>query len=326
MLKLGGSLAHRVVEAGFDGVIRRQGVHPRGQEQVQLLHGELVEDGPQDIRHVLLPQVQAVYRDAVHLIAAADIPGNGLRPVAFGVHGVQQDDEGLSQLLELPDHPLLCLQVVLPGNVGDGAVGGDDNPDGGVLRDHLPGADLRRLRHGNLMIVPGSGHHPGCVVLKLADGPPYHVAYAVDEPHGEGRAVGQLHLGRLLRDELGLRRHDGPAGTALGQLIPGPLLAVYIFNVGNYLGFHEALDEGGLAGPHRAHHADVDIPRRAGGDILIDGRIHSIPSFFRSIFMFPIYARPAESMTARLVLEKTHKEDSPLSRLIWSKSCFTAVL
>ena len=65
--------------------------------------------------------------------------------------------------------------------------------------------------------------------------------YAVDEPHGEGRAVGQLHLGRLLRDELGLRRHDGPAGTALGQLIPGPLFTVYIFNVGNYLGFHEAL-------------------------------------------------------------------------------------
>ena len=267
-------------------MIRRQGVHPRGQEQVQLLHGELVEDGPQDIRHVLLPQVQAVYRDAVHLIAAADIPGNGLRPVAFGVHGVQQDDEGLSQLLELPDHPFLRLQVVFSGDVGDGAVCGNHDADSGVFRDDLPGADFRRLRHGNLVVIPGRGNHPGGVVLKLADSPPYHIAHAVNEPHGERSAVGQLHLGRFLRDELGLRRHNGPAGAALGQLIPGSLFTVHIFNVGNHLGLHETLDEGGLAGPHRAHHADVDIPRRAGGDILINGRVHSIPSFFRSIFMF----------------------------------------
>ena len=319
-------MAHRVVEAGLDGVFRGQGVHPGGQEEVQLLHGKLIEDGLEDVRHVLLPQVQAVYRDAVYLITGGDVPGNGLRPVAFGVHRVQQDDEGLPHLLELPDYPFLRLQVVLPWNVGNCAVGGDDDSDGGVLRDHLPGADFRRLGHGYLMVVPGGGDHPGSVVLKLADGPPDHVAHTVDEPHGEGRAIRQLHLGRLLWDKLGLRRHDGPAGAALGQFIPGPLLAVHVFNVGNDLGFHEALNEGGLSGPYRAHHADVDIPRRAGGDILIDGRIHSIPSFFRSIFMFPIYARPAESMTARLVLEKTHKEDSPLSRLIWSKSCFTAVL
>ena len=49
---------------------------------------------------------------------------------------------------------------------------------------------------------------------------------------------------------------------------------------------HEPLDEGGLPGAHGAHHADVDIPSGAGGDILIDTGIHSIPSFFRSIVLF----------------------------------------
>jgi len=133
VLELGSALAHRVIEAGLDGVVRRQGVHPGRQEQVQLLHGELVEDAPEDVRHILLPQFQAVHRNAVHLIPGGDVFGDGLRPVALGVHGIQQDDEGLPQLLELPDHPLLRLQIVLPGDVGDGAVRGDDDADGGVL-------------------------------------------------------------------------------------------------------------------------------------------------------------------------------------------------
>ena len=135
-------------------------------------------------------------------------------------------------------------------------------------------------------VEPGGCDHSGCVVLKLADCPPDHITDAVNQPNGEGAAIRQLDLRRLLGDKFGLRRHDSTPGAALGQFISGPFFSIDIFDVGNHLGLHKALDKGGFSGTHRPHHADVDIPRRAGGNILIDRGIHSIPSFFRSIFMF----------------------------------------
>ena len=36
-------LADGLIEGGLDGVLLGEGVHPRGQKQVQLLQGELVE-------------------------------------------------------------------------------------------------------------------------------------------------------------------------------------------------------------------------------------------------------------------------------------------
>ena len=149
------------------------------------------------------------------------------------------------KLLKRPDDPFLRFPVVLPGNAGDAAVSGDDDADGGVLPDDLPGTGLRRLRHGDLMVKPGGGHHPGGIPLQLAHGPGHHVAHTVDEPNGEGRTSLQRHVGGLLRHELGLRRHDGAAGAALGQLIPGPLPAVDVVDVGDDLRLHETLDEGG---------------------------------------------------------------------------------
>ncbi len=155
-----------------------------------------------------------------------------------------------------------------------------------MFRDNLPRADLRRLGHGNFVVVPGRCNHAWGIVLKLPDGPPDHVAHAVNQPHGKRRAVRKLHLGRFLGHKFRLRRHDRPSRTALRQFIPRPFLAVNVFDVGNDLGLHETLDEGGFPGPHRPHHTNVDIARRTGGDILIDRGIHSyIPSFFRSIFM-----------------------------------------
>ena len=191
-------------------------------------------------------------------------------PVAPGVCGVQQDDEGLPQLLQLPDHPLLRFQVVLPGDVGDGAVGSDDNADGGVLGDHLPGADLRRLRHGDLVIEPRGGHHPLGLSFQMSHRSLHHVAHAVDEPDLEGGAPLHCDSYRFLRDKFGLRRHDGTPGAALGQFIPGPLPAVHIFNVGDDQRLHEPLDKCGFSGPDRPHDADIDIALGPKRDILVD--------------------------------------------------------
>ena len=68
MQELGGVLTDGVIQARFDRMVRRQGIHPGGQEQVQLLHGELVEHRLQDGGHGVLVQLQAVDGHAVHLI------------------------------------------------------------------------------------------------------------------------------------------------------------------------------------------------------------------------------------------------------------------
>ena len=59
------------------------------------------------------------------------------------------------------------------------------------------------------------------------------------------------------------------------------VLAVHVVDIGNDLRLHEPLDKGGFARPHRPYHTDIDVARSAGGNILIDRGIHSIPSFFR---------------------------------------------
>ena len=183
--------------------------------------------------------------------------------------GVEQHHKGLSQPLQLADYPLLRLQVILPGNVGHGAVGGHHNPNGGVVGDHLLGAEFRRLRHGDLMVEPGGHHHPGLVAVHLPQRAGHHVAHAVDEPDGEHTAVLHAHLHRVLRDEFGFGGHHHPPGTALRQLIPGPIPDVGVLDLGQNQGLHEPLDEGGLPRPHGAYHADIDIALGALGDILI---------------------------------------------------------
>ena len=55
------------------------------------------------------------------------------------------------------------------------------------------------------------------------------------------------------------------------QLIPGPVPAVAVIDIGQHLGLHKALDEGGFSGAYRTHHADIDTAAGAGRHILING-------------------------------------------------------
>ena len=263
--------AHRLVYAGFDGVVRRQSLHPGRQEQVQLPQGKFIQQPLQQLRDLLLPQLQTVHRQAADVIPPLDVRCHGLGPGALGLGGVQQHHKGLAKLLQLPDHPLLGLQIVLPGDLRDAAVGGDHDAHGGVVADDLPGAQLRRLGHGDLVVVPGGHHHPGRQVLILAHSAGHHIPHAVDEPHGERDPLLHADLHRLLRHELGFGGHDGAAGAALGQLIPGPVPAVAVLDIGQHLGLHKALDEGGFSGAHRPHHADVNAAAGPGRHILING-------------------------------------------------------
>ena len=141
---------------------------------------------------------------------------------------------------------------------------------------HLFRPQLRRLGHGHLGVRPRGGDHPGLSVLLRPHSPGHHVAHGVDHPHPEsGFAVG-ADFHRLLRDEFGLRGHNGLAGAALGQLIPGSFPAVGVGDLGNHQLLHQMLDEGGFPGAHRPHHPHIDIAAGSGGDVLINS-LHSQP-------------------------------------------------
>lgn len=138
-----------------------------------------------------------------------------------------------------------------------------------------------RLCHGDGMIVPRRCDHPGLIILRLAQGPPDHVAHTVNKPDRKGRAPLQLDLGRLLRHELRFRRHHRAGRSRSGAALSARSRPVHLVNIGNDLCLHEPLDKGGFPCPHRPYHTDIDVARGAGGNILIDRGIHSIPSFFR---------------------------------------------
>ena len=162
-------------------MIVRKGIHPGRKGQVQFLEGDLIEDRFDDIRHIALVPLQAVDRHTCHVVPGGDIVSDGPCPLRLGAGRVEQHQEGLTQLLQFRNDPVFRFQIVLSGNIRDGSVGGDDNADGGVLRNDLSGADLRRLRHRNLMVEPRRGDHPGHIVLELSRRTRDHVAHAVDE-------------------------------------------------------------------------------------------------------------------------------------------------
>ena len=161
-------------------------------------------------------------------------------------------------------------------------------------------ADLSLIHIWDLMVKPWCCDHSGHVVLILSDGTSHHIAHTVNQPYGKGCAALQLNLRRLLGNKFWLRCHDGPSRPALRQFIPGSFLAVDIFNVGDHLSLHKALDECGFSGAHRTHNADVDIARSAGCNILIDRGVHTHPVLFP--ILFQLYVRVLQSMTARLSL------------------------
>ena len=252
-------------------MVRRQGLHPGGQEQIQLPQRKLIQQPPQQLGDLRLPQLQTVHRQTPDVVLALDISGDRLSPGTLGLGGIQQHHKGFSQLLQLPNHPLLGLQIILPWDLRDAAVGCDHNAHGGVVADDLPGAKLRRLSHGDLVVKPGGHDHPGRQILILSHSAGHHVAYAVNKPHGERDPLLHADLHRLLRNKFGFRRHDGAAGAALRQFIPRPVPAVAIVDIGQHLGLHKPFDKGGFSGAYRTHHADIDTAAGAGRHILING-------------------------------------------------------
>ena len=211
-------------------------------------------------------------------VCSGKLRAQGLRRGRAGALRIDENDEGLARLLHVGDGAGLGLAVVLARDIGDGPVCRDDDAEGAVVLHDLFGAELRRLRHGQLLRGPGRGDHAGLAVLGVADRAGDHVAHGVDQAHAQRRlAVGADARG-LVRNEFRLRGHDGPAGAGLRQLVGGAFALIDVFDVRQHELLHEALDECGFSRPHRADDADIDRAVHAPGDLLIDRSVfHSPP-------------------------------------------------
>ena len=239
-------------------------------------HREGIEQGLQQIPDALGIHGLTVENHAVNAIAFVQalfqLPGCR----RTGLPAVDHHQKGLSGGLHILNGPALGGHIVLSGNVRDGSVGGHHQAQGGVAGHDLFGAQLRGLRHGDLHVIPGGGHHPGLPVLLRANRPGNHIANGIDHADPElGNPVGADFHG-LLRHELGFRGHNGLAGAALGQLIPCPLRPEGIPHCRNHQFLHDPFDQCGFPGPNRPHHTDIDIPAGSGGNIRVN-TFHSQP-------------------------------------------------
>ena len=104
-VELGAALPNGGVEGVLDGMPVGQSVHPGRKEQLQLLDGELVQDGLDDGRNVLLRETLTVYGHTGDPVATGDVGRHGLGVGIIGVLGVEQHQKRFAQLLQLLDDP-----------------------------------------------------------------------------------------------------------------------------------------------------------------------------------------------------------------------------
>lgn len=120
MVQLPRLLGDVAVESGFDRVLLREGLDPRGQEQIQLLQRKLIQQPAQNFLNLPVRQLQTIHRHAAHAVLLLDLRRERHRPRAARLRGVQNHDEGLADLLQLADDALLGLLIVRARDLRDG--------------------------------------------------------------------------------------------------------------------------------------------------------------------------------------------------------------
>ena len=177
----GENLSGFLQQSLFHGMLRLQRVHPAGEMYPQLAHGEGVQQCLHKLPDALGVQRLTVRHDGLQTEGALQIRLHFPRRLPRRVAGVDDHKEWLSRFLHVGDGPFFRLYVILPGNFRNGAVGGHHNADGAMPLHDLFRPQLRRFRHGNLVVVPWGGHHPGHAVLLRAHRAVHHVAHGVDQ-------------------------------------------------------------------------------------------------------------------------------------------------
>ena len=172
---------------------------------------------------------------------------------------VQEDQKRLVNGLQLLHDTPLRVNIIRSGNVRNAAVGSDYDSDRGMVADDLFRSFLSCDAHRHFVVKPRGRDHSFTALIILTGSAGDHIADAVNEPHRRLHAGSELHGYRLLRYEFWFRRHDGPSGSALRQLVSGSLPQVLVFHTRKNERLREPLDKSGFSGAHRTDHADVNI-------------------------------------------------------------------
>ena len=160
-----------------------QPVDPPGQGQIQFPHREFVQHLPQNIPQRGGVQIHAAHRQNGMVVVPCHALGQLLCFRGVRAGAVEQDDVGFAQRIQLFNDPLFGFGVPRTRDVADGAVGGDDDADGGVLPDHPAGAGLSGKVKGYFLVEPRTFDHARLFVFLVAHGPLHHIAHTVDEPY-----------------------------------------------------------------------------------------------------------------------------------------------
>ena len=258
--------------------------NPAGHIHGDLFYRKTPEDAGENFFYICFGQLKAVNPDNGHTVLPLHFLGGGFCIGRMGIRAVEKNGEGFINLAKLVYHPLFRFAVLLPRNIAYGAVGSDNQTYGRVLGNNLIRPYLRRHIEGYFLLIPGSEHHSGGVVFKIADGGGNDIADAVDEPDAKPRFPVKVYLHGFLRDEFRLRRHYGFPGGGLGKLVTGAVAAVLVFYIRKHEGLHKFFDKGALSGTDRTDDADIDVAGSSGGNIAVNISIFHKLSFLRKFF------------------------------------------
>ena len=141
---------------------------PAWHADVDLPHRKHPQQFCQDLTDVVFIQIGTADRQHRCLILLGELFCHCLGGGSVRIQTVQQDGKGLSQFLQLCNDTLFALGIFRTGQVGDAAVSGDYQPDGGVLCNDFPRADFCRHVERDFLFKPRGMYHTRLFIFDVA--------------------------------------------------------------------------------------------------------------------------------------------------------------
>lgn len=140
----------------------------RGMQTLISRTGNTRQQFCQDLTDVVFIQIGTADRQHRCLILLGELFCHCLGGGSVRIQTVQQDGKGLSQFLQLCNDTLFALGIFRTGQVGDAAVSGDYQPDGGVLCNDFPRADFCRHVERDFLFKPRGMYHTRLFIFDVA--------------------------------------------------------------------------------------------------------------------------------------------------------------
>ena len=138
-----------------------------------------------------------------------------------------------------------------------------------MIRDDLARSQLGCRCKWDLLLIPRRPHHAFFLVFNMTGSALHHETDAVDQANPHLHTVPKRELCRLFRDKfpVPLSRSFSPPKT--GEVHPGALAGMDIFQPRKDEKFHKALNKGRFPCPNRINHPNIDLAAGSRLDIAV---------------------------------------------------------